>query len=74
MITFQKTSIPVSSMAVSEPVKIYQSSSDKTWRNSSDLECVSLGEDLLALQEISDPDSQIQNLIEKKLWKDGSGK
>lgn len=53
-------------------MKIYQSSSDKTWRNSSDLECVSLGEDLLALQEISDPDTQIQTLIEKKPWKDNT--
>lgn len=57
----------------SEPVKIYSSSSNKTWRNSSDLESISLGEDLLALQDLSDPDSQIQNLIEKKLWKDNSG-
>lgn len=58
---------------MSEPVKIYESSSHKTWRNSSDLECVSLGEDLLALQEITDPDSQIRSLIERKPWKDNSG-
>lgn len=58
----------------SEPVKIYESkSSTKTWRNSSDLECISLGQDLLAFQEFNDPDTQIQELIEKKLWKDSAG-
>lgn len=58
----------------SEPVKIYESkSATKTWRNSSDLECISLGQDLLAFQEFTDPDTQIQELIEKKLWKDNAG-
>ncbi|KAK5638239.1 hypothetical protein RI129_012534 [Pyrocoelia pectoralis] len=58
----------------SEPVKIYESKSlsNKTWRNSSDLECISLGQDLLAFQEFNDPDTQIQQLIEKKLWKDNA--
>ncbi|KAF2899421.1 hypothetical protein ILUMI_06754, partial [Ignelater luminosus] len=57
----------------SEPVKIYESkSATKTWRNSSDLECISLGQDLLAFQEFTDPDTQIQELIEKKLWKDNA--
>ncbi|KAB0791579.1 hypothetical protein PPYR_03379 [Photinus pyralis] len=57
-----------------EPVKIYESKSisNKTWRNSSDLECISLGQDLLAFQEFNDPDTQIQQLIEKKLWKDNA--
>lgn len=44
-----------SKMVVSEPVKIHEVKvADKTWRDSSDLECVSLGQDLLA--------------DEKKLW------
>ncbi|KAK4878397.1 hypothetical protein RN001_010903 [Aquatica leii] len=59
---------------VSEPVKIYESksSSNKTWRNSSDLECISLGQDLLTFQEFNDPEVRIQQLIEKKLWKDNA--
>lgn len=68
---FQKEPL-ISLRVISEPVKIYQSSSEKTWRNSSDLESVSFGEDLLALQETKDPDTQIQSLIEKKLWNDNS--
>lgn len=36
-------------LIVSEPVKIHEAKvANKTWRNSSDLECVSLGQDLLA--------------------------
>ncbi|KAF5294329.1 hypothetical protein FQR65_LT10782 [Abscondita terminalis] len=59
---------------LSVPVKIYESksSSNKTWRNSSDLECISLGQDLLTFQEFNDPEVQIQQLIEKKLWKDNA--
>ncbi|KAF5303294.1 hypothetical protein FQA39_LY10033 [Lamprigera yunnana] len=66
--------IPPESFELSEPVKIYESKSEsnKTWRNSSDLECISLGQDLLAFQEFQDPDAQIQQLIEKKLWKDNT--
>ncbi|KAI4455246.1 sorting nexin [Holotrichia oblita] len=56
--------------AVSEPVKIHKSQSNKTWRNSSDLECISLGQDLLVSDEFNDPDLQIQDLIDKKPWKD----
>lgn len=44
-----------SKMVVSQPVKIHEAKiANKTWRDSSDLECVSLGQDLLA--------------DEKKLW------
>lgn len=62
-----------SSHAVSAPVKIHKSQSNRTWRNSTDLECISLGQDLLALEEINDPDLQIQDLIDKKPWKDNTG-
>lgn len=60
---------------MSEPVKIYESkSANKTWRNSSDLECISLGQDILTnLSDSKDPDSEIQSFIEKKLWKDSNG-
>lgn len=58
---------------VSEPVKIYESSTHNTWRNSSDLDSISLGEDLLAFDDINDADSQIQSFIEQKLWKDSTG-
>lgn len=61
------------SHAVSEPVKIHKSQANRTWRNSSDLESISLGQDLLLL-ELNDPDLQIQDLIDKKPWKDNSGK
>lgn len=45
---------------VSEPVKIYEAkTATKTWRNSSDLECISLGQDLL--------------VEEKKIWQEPSG-
>lgn len=65
----------VKGKAVSEPVKIYESkSSDRTWRNSSDLECISLGQDMLSnLQDGSDPESHIPSFIEKKLWRDATG-
>lgn len=64
------------SRAISEPVKIYESkSTNKTWRNSSDLECVSLGQDILTnLPESNGADSEIQSFIEKKLWRDTNGK
>lgn len=63
------------SRVTSEPVKIYESkSANKTWRNSSDLECISLGQDILTnLSDNKDPDSEIQSFIEKKLWKDANG-
>lgn len=66
-----------SPLGVSEPVKIYEpKSANKTWRNSSDLECLSVGEDLLAFEEFTgaDTDSQLQDLIEHRLWKDSAGK
>lgn len=59
---------------MSLPVKIYESkSANKTWSKSSDLECISLGQDLLVLDDITTPDIEIEDLIEKKLWKDNSG-
>lgn len=48
-------------MVVSQPVKIHQvKATSKTWCNSSDLECVSLGQDPLVTANFSDEN--------KKLW------
>lgn len=55
-----------SSMVVSRPVKIYESkSTSKIWRDSSDLECVSLGQDTLA--------SFSEDVLDKKLWGEQKG-
>lgn len=68
-VTINNDKVTVRPIKVSEPVKIYQSKSNKTWRNSSDLECISLGQDLLELDNI-DPDIQLNNFIDNSLWTD----